>query len=103
MSTDRFTEILNYLSAISREVGTFRTETNKRLDRLESKADGLASRMGQLETKVDTGFEEVNRRIRLLHHKFEFVHEDLTDVKVENRDLRKRVEVIEKKVGIEDL
>ncbi len=96
MSTDRFTEILNYLSAMSREIGTFRTETNKRLDRLES-------RMGQLETKVDTGFEEVNRRIRLLHHKFEFVHEDLTEVKVENRDLRKRVEVIEKKVGIEDL
>ena len=95
MSTDRFTEILNYLSAMSREIGTFRTETNRRLDQLES-------RMGQLETKVDTGFEEVNRRIRLLHHKFEYVHEDLMEVKVENRDLRKRVEVIEKKVGIEE-
>jgi hypothetical protein len=95
MSTDRFTEVLNYLSAMSREIGTFRTETNNRLAQLES-------RMGQLETKVDTGFEEVNRRVRLLHHKFEFVHEDLTEVKVENRDLRKRVEVIEKKVGIEE-
>ena len=95
MSTDRFTEILNYLSAMSREIGTFRTETNRRLDQLES-------RMVQLETQVDTGFEEVNRRIRLLHHKFEYVHEDLMEVKVENRDLRKRVEVIEKKVGIEE-
>ena len=96
MSKDRFAEILNYLSAMSREIGTFRTEMNNRLDRLESRTD-------QLETKVDTGFEEVNRRIRLLHHKFEFVREDLMEVKVENRDLRKRVEVIEKKVGIEEL
>ncbi|HLM56790.1 MAG TPA: hypothetical protein VK422_11800 [Pyrinomonadaceae bacterium] len=96
MSTDRFTEILNYLSAMSREIGTFRTETNNRLAQLES-------RMGQLETKMDTGFEEVNRRIRLLHHKFEYVHEDLMEVKVENRDLRKRVEVVEKKVGIEEI
>jgi len=43
MSTDRTTEILNYLSAISREVGELRTEMNSlradmnaRLDRLEA-------------------------------------------------------------------
>ncbi|HZG51805.1 MAG TPA: hypothetical protein VEZ40_06690 [Pyrinomonadaceae bacterium] len=43
MSTDRTTEILNYLSAISREVGEIRTEMNSlradmnaRLDRLET-------------------------------------------------------------------
>jgi chaperonin cofactor prefoldin len=43
MSTDRTTEILNYLSAISRDVGELRTEMNSlrgdmnaRLDRLEA-------------------------------------------------------------------
>lgn len=35
MSTDRTTEMLNYLSAISREVGEMRTEVNGRLDRIE--------------------------------------------------------------------
>jgi hypothetical protein len=36
MSTDRTTEILNYLSAISRDVGELRTEINARFDRLEA-------------------------------------------------------------------
>ncbi|HZH31634.1 MAG TPA: hypothetical protein VEY11_12800 [Pyrinomonadaceae bacterium] len=36
MSTDRTTEILNYLSAISRDVGELRTEMNARFDRLEA-------------------------------------------------------------------
>ena len=109
MSTDRYTQILNYLSAMSREIGMFRTETNGRLDRLESRMggletrmDGLESRMGQLEAKVDAGFEEVNRNIRRLRHGFEHVSEALTEVKLDNRDLRKRVEVVEKKVGIEE-
>ena len=39
MSTDRNTEVLNYLSAISREVGEFRQETNARLDRIEGQLD----------------------------------------------------------------
>jgi hypothetical protein len=36
MSADRTTEILNYLSAISRDVGELRTEMNARFDRLEA-------------------------------------------------------------------
>ena len=123
MSTDRYTQILNYLSAMSREIGMFRTETNNRLDRLESRMDGLEtrmggletkmdglgtrmdsleSRMGQLEAKVDAGFEKANRGIRRMSQKFDSVTEALADVSLDNRDLGKRVEVIEKKVGIEE-
>jgi hypothetical protein len=36
MSTDRTTEILNYLTAISREVGEMRSEMQRRFDGLES-------------------------------------------------------------------
>ncbi len=35
MSTDRTTEMLNYLSAISREIGEMRNDMNKRLERIE--------------------------------------------------------------------
>jgi hypothetical protein len=38
MSADRDAEILRYLSAISRDIGEFRKETNERLDRLEKRA-----------------------------------------------------------------
>ena len=48
MSTDRTTEILNYLSAISREVGELRAEMNTRfseqsarLDRIEAEVTGI--------------------------------------------------------------
>lgn len=48
MSEDRTTQMLNYLSAISREVGEFRqefnqfrNETNERLDRIERRFGGL--------------------------------------------------------------
>ncbi|HZH90141.1 MAG TPA: hypothetical protein VEX70_05895 [Pyrinomonadaceae bacterium] len=48
MSTDRTTEILNYLSAISRDVGELRTEMNSlradmnvRFDRLEAEVNRI--------------------------------------------------------------
>lgn len=37
MSIDRTTEILNYLSAISREVGEMRKEFNSRLEAIEDR------------------------------------------------------------------
>ena len=102
MSTDRFAEILNYLSAMSREIGLFRTEANDRLGRLEMRMDGVESRMDRLEAEMQAGFEKIHRGIRRMREKFESVTEALADVSLDNRDLVKRVEVIEKKVGIEE-
>jgi DNA anti-recombination protein RmuC len=56
MSTDRFTEILNYLSAISRDVGElrqefrqFRDETNARFERIEQRLDRMEQRLEKIE------------------------------------------------------
>ncbi|MDQ3744609.1 MAG: hypothetical protein M3444_09530 [Acidobacteriota bacterium] len=50
MSTDRFTEILNYLSAMSRDVGEFRQEfrqfreeANARFEKMEGQLETLRS------------------------------------------------------------
>ena len=82
MSTDRTTEILNYLSAISREVGALRTEmkagfaeVNTRLDRVETEVARLGreqrlfNRIGStmLETRADV--EELQDRVNVLEGK----------------------------------
>jgi hypothetical protein len=77
MSTDRLTEVLNYLSAMSRDIGELRTE-------------------------VRTGFEQVRSDIRHLKHKLEVLTEDSMELRTDQRDLRKRVEVLERKAGITD-
>ena len=46
MSSDRLTEILNYVSAISRDIGAFRAEV---------KTQWLESRVGALEGKTEAG------------------------------------------------
>ena len=116
MSTDRFTEILNYLSAMSREIGEFRTETGRQFADVYSRLDGLDARMGSLETRlgnlegrvgnleteVRTGFEQVRKDIRIMNHKFDEFAIDTMDLRAEQRDLRKRTEVLEKKAGITD-
>ena len=51
MSTDRTTEILNYLSAISRDVGELRTGLNS-----------LRTEVSELRTEMNTRFAEVNTR-----------------------------------------
>jgi predicted nuclease with TOPRIM domain len=55
MSTDRFTEILNYLSAMSREFGEFRQEfrqfrdeTNARFEKVEGQLETLRSEQRQM-------------------------------------------------------
>ena len=54
MSTDRLTEILNFLSAISRDIGAFRTETNARLDRLEADVSALRADVRALTVRFDS-------------------------------------------------
>jgi DNA repair exonuclease SbcCD ATPase subunit len=60
MSTDRFAEILNYLSAISRDVGElrqefrqFREETNARLDRIEQRLEKVEREQRQTTRRLD--------------------------------------------------
>ena len=52
MSTDRTTEILNYLSAISRDVGELRTGLNS-----------VRTEVSALRTEMKAGFVEVNTRL----------------------------------------
>ncbi|MFL6211868.1 MAG: hypothetical protein ACJ74W_23685 [Pyrinomonadaceae bacterium] len=69
MSTDRTTEILNYLTAISRDVGELRTEVkqlgtqlaqiNERLTQVEARLDQVETRLEQLETR----FEQMDARL----------------------------------------
>jgi hypothetical protein len=95
MNEDRSKEILNYISAMARDMGEFRAETQTRLEKLDT-------RIGGLEAEARAGFEDVRKDLRRLRYSFEHVAEVTTELKIENRDLRKRVEVLEKKVGIED-
>jgi chromosome segregation ATPase len=60
MSTDRFTEILNYLSAMSRDMGEFRQEfrqfreeTNARFERIEQRLDKVEQRLDKLEARAE--------------------------------------------------
>jgi hypothetical protein len=79
MSSDRLTEILNFLSAISRDIGAFRTETSARLDRLE--AD-----MSALRTDV-----------RALTIRFDRDHAVVFDTRADVRELEDRVAALEGK------
>jgi len=126
MSTDRTTEILNYLTAITRDIGEFRAETKSRFDGLETRVgalerhfDVLAAHVEKLDARMERfdarmerfdarmerfeiGLDDVRRSVRQLHHKFEGNSEEMMDLRSDSRDLRKRVEIIEKKVGITD-
>ncbi|MDQ3686318.1 MAG: hypothetical protein M3430_12080 [Acidobacteriota bacterium] len=49
MSTDRLTEILNYVTAISRDVGEFRADVNARFDRIEREQRLQGQRLDRIE------------------------------------------------------
>ena len=66
MSTDRTTEILDYLSAISRDVGELRTEAGelrKEVGELRTEVNNLRAEMNTRFAEVDTRFSEVNARL----------------------------------------
>lgn len=67
MSTDRTTEMLNYLSAISREIGEFRQETNARFDRVEQRLDRVEQRLDKIEGRLDRAENEQRETWRLLN------------------------------------
>ena len=79
MSTDRTAEILNYLSAISREVGAFRAETQTRFDRLEAEV------------------RETHKEVRTLNTRFDRLESRVLNVRARQRDLEERVGVLDGK------
>jgi chromosome segregation ATPase len=72
MSTDRTTEILNYLTAISREVGEMRSEMQRRFDGLESDV------------------KEIKRDLKLLR-------EDIHRVRLDHEETKERVTALEER------
>lgn len=74
--------------------------TKQDLEAFATKEDlkGLASKedLRKLEQRMEDGFLDVNRRIDLLHEDIS----DLPDIRDEVRDLDRRVNRVERKVGI---
>ncbi len=85
MSTDRTAEILNYASAISRDVGALR-ESVKKLDALP----GAVARLDERGTQMQGDIKEIKRDLRLLR-------DDIHRIRLEHEELVERVEVLESK------
>ena len=72
MSTDRTAEMLNYLSAISREIGEMRTEMNARFDRIERELRQHTKRLDRIESMAlasRADVEELQDRVDALEEK----------------------------------
>lgn len=59
MSTDRTAEILKYMSAMSRDIGEFRTETRAQIGRLQTQISELRVEMHTQVGELRTGLDEV--------------------------------------------
>ncbi len=79
MSTNHFTEILNYQSAMSRDVGEMRAEMRARFD------------------EVNTRFDEVRADIRHLARKVELLNQDSLNLRASQRDLEARMDNFDSK------
>ncbi len=79
MSTDRLTEIVNYLSAISREIGEFRAEVNARLSEVEAR------------------LERVERELRTQGRRLDRIEGLVLTTRGEVADLEDRVVALESK------
>ncbi|MBA3714794.1 MAG: hypothetical protein H0W76_20425 [Pyrinomonadaceae bacterium] len=75
MSTNHFTEILNYQSAMSRDVGEMRARFDE----------------------VNTRFDEVRADIRHLARKVELLNQDSLNLRASQRDLEARMDNFDSK------
>jgi hypothetical protein len=66
MSTDRLTEILNYVTAISREVGEFRQEFHHFRDETNARLDKIEGRLDKVEQRLDKAEREQRQMSQLL-------------------------------------
>ncbi len=97
MSTDRTTEMLNYLSAIAREVGAFRQEVKDRFDEINGHFGEVNGRFDRLETEMREGFAAVRADIRRLKQQLDVITQDLMALRVDHRDHEARIAALEQK------
>lgn len=107
MSTDRTTEILNYLSAISREVGELRTGMNSlrtEVSELRTEVNDLRTEVNDLRTEMNARFAEVNTRLdgierqqRLQGRRLERVEGLMQTTRADIDELQDRVDTLEGK------
>ncbi len=86
MSSDRFTEILNYLSAISREVAELRAEIKE-----------MRAEIKEVRGEMRVNFEAVRGDVRHLARKVDVMNQDLLDLRANQRDLEGRMDALESK------
>jgi len=87
MSTDRTTEMLNYLSAISRDVGEMR-QAVARLDEKVSRLDERVEKLEKTLAQVQTDVKEIKLEMRVFSA-------DLRRARVEHEELVDRVAALE--------
>jgi chromosome segregation ATPase len=90
MSTDRTTEILNYLSAMSRDIGEFRQETKARFDKIEARLDKIEARLDKIEARLD----KIEARLDALESDMKEVKEGLTGIKTEVHLLTRKLNAV---------
>jgi len=52
--------------------------------------------------RFEGALDDVRRGVRLLSHKFEVVSEEISELRADDRGLRKRIGAVEKKAGVSD-
>lgn len=100
MSTDRLTEILNYLSAMSRDMGEFRQEVKTRLDRVETRLDGVEKRLDGVEKRldaIDTRLDAVETRLDAIETRLDAVEKRLDGMETRLDGMETRLSGVEKR------
>ena len=100
MSTDRTTEILNYLSAISRDVGELRTGLNSlrtEVSELRTEVNTLRTEMNARFTEVNTRLDRIERAPRLQGRKLERLEGMMKTTRADIEELQDRVDTLEGK------
>ncbi|MBA3240595.1 MAG: hypothetical protein H0T60_05140 [Acidobacteria bacterium] len=90
MSTDRTTEILNYLSAMSRDVGELRTD-------MRTGFSELRTEVGELRTEMRTGFSELRKEVRALTNRLDRLQARVLYTHADVDELEGRVAALEGK------
>lgn len=105
MSNDRTAEILQYLSAMSRDIGDFRAQMNARIDELQAETnkriDELRAEMNARFNEVNTRFDKADREQKQIVRKLVRIEALTMNLRADSEETQERVEALEEKAGIE--